>query len=167
MSECSASEISSILNKMTGRASPLPRPASGAAAAGVIPGSRCSTGNQGGAASNAMIGKHTVLSCGTCQINLKEREKYVICDLCGLGFHIKCQSVSPQLHKTLASEDGSRIGLHWYCNICQRGTQSLFTHVAKFNKEQELIKTDVESLKIQNDAIYKELLSFKESMDNI
>ena len=93
-----------------------------------------SQGNQVGLSPRQNVNEN----CGRCELQIKTKEKKITCDICRLSFHITCQSVSHVLHKLLAADEAGEI--HWYCKVCRRGTESLFTNMAKIAKEQETIK---------------------------
>ena len=102
-------------------------------------------------------------NCGSCKALVKSKDKAILCGICTCWFHIACQDVTMQLYKVLSSEEGKHVS--WFCQICKKGSETLFTHIAKISREQETIKTDVDSLKGQNDKILEELRGLKDHFE--
>src|SRR5579864_3047441 len=75
--------------------------------------------------------------CGMCKGEVKEGEKGVQCDCCGIWFHGKCVSVDHKLYIALTNfKPANDSGLHWYCGRCNKGFLELKSELAVVKVKQ-------------------------------
>jgi hypothetical protein len=75
--------------------------------------------------------------CGMCKGEVKEGEKGVQCDCCGIWFHGKCVSVDQKLYIALTNfKLANDSGLHWYCGRCNKGFLELKSELAVVKVKQ-------------------------------
>jgi hypothetical protein len=82
--------------------------------------------------------------CGNCF--KKVTSDGVLCEICNVWFHSKCQHISDQLYRAL---DTYHEDVHWFCSGCRGGASKLLSLISrvqtKFDKlEEELVRLKLE-----------------------
>ena len=71
--------------------------------------------------------------CRKCKIKWKINQKWIECDYCNAGFHIKCVNITADQFTYLSECDQS----HWYCSICNDKMKEL---IGNLKSIEELTK---------------------------
>ena len=106
--------------------------------------------------------KPTIVSCGTCSAEIESDDKSVICEICGINYHTKCQNISNRQHSVIVN---ANVNLHWFCQHCDRGTSKVLAQLSSIVKEQEGMKEELNTLQGTNKLIYEELKEIKSSIE--
>lgn len=98
--------------------------------------------------------------CGVCETRVSEKDKAIMCEICELWFHCKCEKVPDETYRVLKKDEG----IHWYCRSCDKGVAKILTAIGvvkkrqdKFEADLDLINTKITELSDQNDKLKKNL----------
>lgn len=105
--------------------------------------------------------KSSPIICGTCNVEIDQDDKAVICEICSISYHAKCQNISNRQHSVIAN---ANMNLHWFCHHCDRGTSKVLVQLSSIVKEQEGMKEDLTALQGTNKLIYDELKDIKSNL---
>ena len=61
--------------------------------------------------------------CHDFNLEVKNNDKAIECDICKGWYHKECQKVSDALYQVMISEEQQQIS--WYCTSCQRGAKAI------------------------------------------
>ena len=111
---------------------------------------------------NGKKGKSSVPSCGACKAEIEAEEKQVICEICGINYHAKCQDITSRQYSVIINQNTN---LHWFCKFCDRGTSKVLAQLSSIVREQETIKDDLNDLQATNKLIYDELKDIKANLE--
>lgn len=86
--------------------------------------------------------------CDKCKLQWKANQKWIECEYCNSGFHIKCVNIAAQQFTYLSECNQS----HWYCSMCNIKMKDLIGTLKDIEKQnRELEKTQQENnIKIDN-----------------
>ena len=86
--------------------------------------------------------------CQKCKLKWKTNQKWIECDYCNIGFHIKCVNITAEQFTYLSECDQS----HWYCSTCNDKMKDLIGNLKNTEKlTKQLEKTQQDnSTKIDN-----------------
>jgi PHD-finger len=85
--------------------------------------------------------------CGHCGSIVAERDKALLCEICGLWYHIKCQKVSEETYKLLKRE--SNTNLHWYCSGCDKGIAKVLETIVGMQKQIGKLAEEIADLNVE------------------
>ena len=79
--------------------------------------------------------------CNKCKQQWKEKQKWIECEFCNSGFHIKCADMTAPQFAALSGCDQS----HWFCSTCNDKVKDLIGSMKNIEKQNyELKKTQEE-----------------------
>src|SRR5664279_301705 len=70
--------------------------------------------------------------CGHCLKLVSEQDGGVMCDICSLWFHNRCQGVSESMYKALKQFNKE---LYWFCKDCRQGADRLLPSIATIHSK--------------------------------
>lgn len=79
-------------------------------------------------------------NCGTCEIRVGEKDKAIMCEICELWFHCKCEKVPDDTYKVLRKDEG----VHWYCRGCDKGVAKILTAISNIGRRQDKVEADLD-----------------------
>ena len=84
-------------------------------------------------------GSDAVQLCGDCELEVKEGNKALCCEICDNWFHIQCQNMPDAIYEfMLESEEGEQ--LLWYCKYCKRGCVKMHSRMRRFESRQSTVQ---------------------------
>ena len=108
--------------------------------------------------------------CGKCSLAVSGRDKGVLCEICEVWFHAKCQGISDEAYKILQKEQS----LHWYCKGCEKGMAKILETVTRIQKRQdqledEMLKmvTSMNEMKARLNEVTKDSSEIKEELKKL
>lgn len=94
-------------------------------------------------------------TCGQCKRTFESDDEAVLCELCGIWFHITCQDLPEgvDIYKLLSLET-----IHWFCKSCNNRAATLLKSVVKLQEkheklENELLETKSNVARIENNVV--------------
>jgi hypothetical protein len=100
----------------------------------------------------------------SCKKEVKEGEKAMMCEGCGIWFHLKCIGMSNEMYKAIGEEEGdeeSETGLHWFCEGCNVGVKRMSERIKELEDRHK--KMEIEVKKIAKDM--EELIKREKESD--
>lgn len=85
-------------------------------------------------------------ACGSCMKQVADGDDGVECELCGLWYHCRCQSMSELMYKAVKQFSG----LHWYCKGCQGGAEKLLGILSKMQTKVDRLEEEL--VRLRNDT---------------
>ena len=76
--------------------------------------------------------------CGTCSKVVTETDFAVMCEICSVWFHTKCQDVVDTVYKVLCQHDT----LHWYCKQCSKGAEKVLGLISGLQAKADKLEKD-------------------------
>lgn len=95
--------------------------------------------------------------CGFCELEVKEGDKAVACEICDKWYHIKCENLPEKVYEFMGTKEGKK-NLLWYCNFCSRGSVKLYNRLKALELDQEKIRT-------RQSVLEEEIEDVKECME--
>lgn len=83
-------------------------------------------------------GKEESGKCAICDIEVKDGDWALMCDLCDLWHHIECEKTSKEVYKFLMKEETNAI--HWYCRKYNVIAGKIMPHISKLEKRQDRLE---------------------------
>ena len=81
--------------------------------------------------------------CGSCNANVKEKDRGLLCNICRVWFHSACENVNNALYEAIVANNSN--SLHWFCSGCNKVATPLLTNMSSIIKQQEKIQIDLEN----------------------
>ena len=78
--------------------------------------------------------------CGSCSKVVTNSDCGVLCEICQIWYHGKCQDVLEPLYNVLKQY----ACVHWYCKACNAGTERLLGMVVKLQNRIEVVEAELE-----------------------
>ena len=82
--------------------------------------------------------------CGSCLKVVWDQEAGVLCEICGIWYHCRCQGISDPLYKAMSQFSTD---LHWFCKVCKAGAEKLLAIVTKMQMKVERLEEEIMRLK--------------------
>ena len=82
--------------------------------------------------------------CGSCFKAVSDQEAGVLCEICGIWYHCRCQGISDPLYKAMNQYSTD---LHWFCKVCKAGAEKLLAIVTKMQMKVERLEEEIVRLK--------------------
>lgn len=80
--------------------------------------------------------------CGTCGGSVGEKEKAIMCEVCEVWYHCKCEKVPDDTYKVLLKDEG----VHWYCRSCDKGVAKILSAIGSVKLRQDKLESSIGSL---------------------
>ena len=84
------------------------------------------------------------IPCGSCLKVVSDQDAGVLCEICGIWYHCRCQGISDSLYKAMSQYSND---LHWFCKVCKAGAEKLLTIVTKVQMKVERLEDEIVRLK--------------------
>src|SRR5208282_4555928 len=68
--------------------------------------------------------------CGHCLKVVSDQDSGVMCDVCNIWFHSRCQGVTEVMYKALTQHAKE---LFWFCKDCRQGAEKLLPTITKIH----------------------------------
>ena len=81
--------------------------------------------------------------CGDCGKSVTDTDAGVLCEICDIWHHIKCENVDELMYKALMQFKA----LHWYCEKCSLGAEKLMTLMVKMEGRMQKLEDEQENVK--------------------
>lgn len=116
--------------------------------------------------------------CGECGKAVSDADAGVLCEICEIWFHIKCENIGEPMYKAMQQFKT----LHWYCETCSLGAEKLMNMLAKVEgrvqklekaKDSTLVTMTAEINKIEGkvnelaDGVEKSLRKMEEKLNEM
>ena len=88
-------------------------------------------------------------NCGKCAKRIEANNRRIQCAVCLLWHHLGCTQVSVKLYNCLKESSD----VHFYCEECSKGAKSLHHKVTGIWREHEIMKREINELKMTNEGI--------------
>ena len=82
--------------------------------------------------------------CGSCLKAVSDQEAGVLCEICGIWYHCRCQGIGDPLYKVLSQYSTD---LHWFCKVCKAGAEKLLAIVTKMQMKVERLEEEIAQVK--------------------
>ena len=74
--------------------------------------------------------------CTKCKVKWNKNQKWIECEYCNSGFHIKCAGITAQKFTLLSGCDQS----HWFCSTCNGKVKDLIGSLKNIEKQNNELK---------------------------
>ena len=89
--------------------------------------------------------------CHDCNLEVKNNDRGIECDICKGWYHKECQKVSDALYQVLISEEQQQIS--WYCSSCQRGAKAIMSQLLVMHERQNQFDHRLSELENKHDTL--------------
>jgi hypothetical protein len=89
--------------------------------------------------------------CHDCNLEVKNNDKAIECDICKGWYHKECQEVSDALYQVLINEEQQQIS--WYCTSCQRGAKTITIQLLIMHERQDQFDNKLSVLENNQEAL--------------
>ena len=89
--------------------------------------------------------------CHDCNLEVKNNDKAIECDICKGWYHKECQKVSDALYQVLISEEQQQIS--WYCTSCQRGAKAIMIQLLIMHERQDQFDNKLSVIENNQEAL--------------
>jgi len=79
--------------------------------------------------------------CGDCGKAVTDADSGVMCEICEIWFHIKCENIGEPMYKAMMQFKA----LHWYCETCSIGAEKLMNMLAKLEGRVQKLEKERDS----------------------
>lgn len=80
--------------------------------------------------------------CGACKKNVGSSDNGVMCEVCEVWFHSKCQNITDDTYKLLSQDR-----IHFFCGNCDKAVGKILKSLADLSRRQEKLEHQVDTLK--------------------
>ena len=84
-----------------------------------------------------------------CKVAVSDSDEALVCDCCGLWFHIECQKVPKEAYKYASEMDNM---FTWYCSSCKLSVKKVVETMSGINKE---VKKNTQCIGLLNKRVDK------------
>ena len=81
--------------------------------------------------------------CPDCNVEVKDAEKGVECEVCEIWFHCACQNIGEQLYAVLMDKNNR---ISWYCNYCDRGAKKLMGKIVRLENHRDKTEQEIKDI---------------------
>lgn len=93
--------------------------------------------------------------CGTCKNPVSDNDQGLLCDVCNIWFHSKCQGVSDNKYAAVKEDRDEDVPLlHWYCNTgCNKIASSFLEGLWNLEKKVNKMSTVITSVSTKVNSV--------------
>ena len=84
--------------------------------------------------------KSREIKCGDCENVVSEMNTGIMCEVCDIWHHAKCEGVSDETYAVLQGNEA----MHWYCKVCMSALQE---RQEKMERSLNLVTKEVNDIK--------------------
>lgn len=106
-------------------------------------------------------GKQTDI-CPLCETEVGDDDKGLVCNLCDMWHHAKCEKMSDEVYKFLSDNEVSSV--HWYCNKCNTVFSKMVKQITTISRRQDIMEKRMDAMEI---AAGEQWIEVKEDMANL
>jgi hypothetical protein len=100
--------------------------------------------------------------CGECKKVIGRTEKAVLCELCELWFHCRCENVADDTYKLMNQDK-----IHFYCGRCDKAAGSILKTVLGIQRKQENMAVELSRVKDEVTGIANRTVVMQNQLDGV
>lgn len=97
--------------------------------------------------------------CGTCSEIFVKDDDAIMCEICCIWFHPKCQDLPEGALELLGKSN-----IHWFCMKCDITMSKMIISIANLKEKQEYLENEMKETKEEVKEVKEELKCFKHEM---